>query len=143
MSARTKVRGNRAVTCDIDGCSSTYVAAWWGNGANEARWQAQDHGWTRCLTFGEGKGAYTRFIDICPEHTEHPKSCICLRMPVKQEGPEASGLLVSRLVVPEVADAYSEREDADQSEADADPVPEGAVHPPRGDEHEEEQGADE
>lgn len=62
---------------------------------------------------------------------------------VKQEGAEPSGLLVSHLVVPEVADAYSEREDADQPEADADPVPEGAVDPSRHDEHEQEQGAKE
>lgn len=79
MSARTKVHGNRAVTCDVEGCSEVYVAAWWGNGANEARWQAQEQGWTRCLSFGDGVGGYPRFADICPAHEAHPPHCSCPR----------------------------------------------------------------
>jgi hypothetical protein len=64
-------------------------------------------------------------------------------VPVKQEGAEPSGLLVSHLVGSKVADAHPEREDADQPQTDAEPVPERAVHPPRDDEHEEEQRANE
>jgi hypothetical protein len=86
MSARTKVQGNRAITCDMDGCESVYVAMWWGNGADEARRKAQDRGWTRCLTFGEGRGSYTRFIDICPNHPPHSaKFCSCPRAVTDRE----------------------------------------------------------
>lgn len=63
-------------------------------------------------------------------------------VPVKQEGAEPSGRLVAGL--PQTGgDADSERDDADQSEPDAEPVHERVIHPPRDDEDEQEQGAEE
>lgn len=76
MSARKKVHGNRAVTCDVEGCSTVYVAAWWGNGASEARLQAQERGWTRCFA---SDGVAVNYRDVCNEHAEHPPTCRCLR----------------------------------------------------------------
>lgn len=64
------------------------------------------------------------------------------RVPVTQEGAGPSGLLVAGLLHTS-GDADSEREDADQPETDAEPVSERLIHPPRDDEHEQEQGADE
>lgn len=61
---------------------------------------------------------------------------------VKKEGASLSGLLVPG--TPHAGgDPDSEREDADQPETNAEPVPEGLIHPPGNDEHEQEQGADE
>lgn len=68
MSARTKVQGNRAIRCDAPDCQAVYVAAWWGNGAAEARAQAQSLGWSRDLARG-GK-PIASWVDLCPEHSE-------------------------------------------------------------------------
>lgn len=63
-------------------------------------------------------------------------------VPVKQEGASPSGLPVAGLLHTG-GDSHAEREDADQPETDAEPVPERLIHPPGDDEHEQEQGADE
>ncbi|UTT53791.1 hypothetical protein [Microbacterium maritypicum] len=71
-----------------------------------------------------------------------PKTVVHEWVPVKQEGASPSGLPVAGLLHAG-GDSYTEREDADQPETDAEPVPEGLIHPPGDDEHEQEQGADE
>lgn len=71
-----------------------------------------------------------------------PKTVVHEWVPVKQEGASPSGLPVAGLLHAG-GDSHTEREDADQPETDAEPVPERLIHPPGDYEHEQEQGTDE
>lgn len=75
MSARTKVRGNRALRCDVPGCESVTVADWWGTDAGTLRYQARRAGWSRCLAPLTARG-WATWVDVCPEH-EHAPGCAC------------------------------------------------------------------